>query len=66
MTDRIIDYSRFTTMESSEVARQVDPRRELRSSGDRSPDYYQKQQEREGGTWSGASMGGGTWAGRSR
>jgi len=69
MADKIIDYSRFTGTEGAEVVRQIDPRRELRSQADkeRVPDYYQRQQEREGRSeWSGGSMGGGTWAGRSR
>ena len=69
MTDRIIDYSRFTGAEGTEVIRQVDPRRELRSQAERerNPDYFQRAQEREGRSeWSGGSMGGGTWAGRGR
>ncbi len=69
MADKIIDYSRFTGAEGAEVVRQIDPRRELRSQADkeRVPDYYQRQQEREGRSeWSGGNMGGGTWAGRSR
>jgi len=68
MSERI-DYSRFTGADSGEVARQIDPRRELRSQADRErpPDYFERRQEREGRSeWSGAGMGGGTWAGRSR
>ena len=68
MAERI-DYSRFTGAESSEVVRQLDPRRELRSPADkeRTPDYFQRSQEREGRSeWSGGNMGGGTWAGRSK
>lgn len=69
MADRMIDYSRFTSAEGGEVVRQIDPRRELRSQGDRERtlDYFQRGQERDGRSeWSGASMGGGAWAGRSR
>jgi hypothetical protein len=69
MDDRI-DFSRFTGIaESEDVARHIDPRRELRSppEKERAPDYFQRGREREGNSeWSGGSMGGGTWAGRSR
>jgi len=64
-----IDFSRFTRAENEEVARQLDPRRELRRPDEleRSPDYFKRQQEREGNSnWSGGSMGGGAWAGRGR
>jgi hypothetical protein len=56
-----IDYSRFTSAESSEVVRQIDPRRELRVHTDRErvPDYYQQREGRM--EWSG-----GSWSGRSR
>ena len=69
MADKVIDFSRFTGAQNDEVARQNDPRREMRSPGDkeRSPDYFQRTQEREGRSeWSGGNMGGGIWAGRSR
>jgi hypothetical protein len=70
MTDRIIDYSRFTgAAESEDVSRQRLPERETRKQAEKeyAPDYFQKRQEREGRSeWSGGSMGGGTWAGRSR
>jgi hypothetical protein len=69
MADIRIDFSRFTAPESSEVARQIDPRREQKSQAARehAPDYFQRQQERDGNSsWSGGSMGGGTWAGRSK
>lgn len=68
--DTRIDYSRFTGgSQSEEVARHLDPRRELRNPAEkeRSPDYFQRSQEREGRSeWSGGNMGGGTWAGRSK
>jgi hypothetical protein len=68
--DARIDFSGFTgTGESEEVTRGLDPKRELRSPSDkeRTPDYFQRSQERDGhSTWSGGSMGGGTFAGRSR
>lgn len=68
---QLIDYSRFTgTAESSEVARQRDPRREAMSQTDkeRCPDSFQRAQERErsDSSWAGSSMGGGTYAGRMR
>lgn len=69
MSDRIIDFSRFTGVDAGEQVRAIDPRRERLSQADRErvPDYTQRQQEREGRSeWSGGSMGGGTWAGRSR
>jgi hypothetical protein len=62
-----IDFSRFTGNE--EEIRQVDPKRELRSPAEkeRTPDYYQRSQERDGHSeWSGGIMGGGMWAGRAR
>jgi hypothetical protein len=68
--DNQIDFSRFTgRTENEEVARQLDPMRELRTPVEKesSPDYFRRGQEREGKSeWSGGSMGGGTWAGRSR
>ena len=69
MAEKIIDFSRFTGVDASEAMRHIDPGRELRSQAvrERVPDYYQRQQEREGRSeWSGGSMGGGTWSGRSR
>jgi hypothetical protein len=69
MADRQIDFSQFTGVDSAERLRGVDARRERISQRDRErvPDYFQRQQEREGRSeWSGGSMGGGTWAGRSR
>lgn len=68
MADNRIDYSRFTGVESEE-SRAQSPARHLRPQPEkeRAPDYFQRQQEREGRSeWSGGSMGGGTWAGRSR
>ena len=67
--DKRIDYSQFTGVDAAEALRRVDPRREMLSQSvrERVPDYYQRQQEREGRSeWSGGSFGGGTWAGRSR
>lgn len=68
--DARIDYSRFTgNGESEEVTRHRDPKRELRSPAEkeRTPDFFQRGQERDGhSTWSGGSAGGGTWAGRAR
>lgn len=67
--DKRIDYSQFTGVDAAEALRRVDPRRETLSQSvrERVPDYFQRQQEREGRSeWSGSSMGGGTWAGRSR
>jgi hypothetical protein len=65
-----IDYSRFTGVaENQEVSRQKNPEQQLRPQAERerSPDYSQRTQEREGRSeWSGGNMGGGTWAGRSR
>ena len=72
MSDTVIDFSRYTgvrSAESDEVARQQDPRQQLRAQPEveRHPTYFQKAQECEGRSeWSGGSMGGGTWAGRSR
>jgi len=69
MADKNIDFSRFTGVDNAEELRRVDPRRERLSQADRErvPDYFQRQQEREGRSeWSGGSMGGGTWAGRTR
>ncbi len=69
MADRIIDFSQFTGVDAAERLRGIDPRRETLSQAvrERVPDYFQRQQEREGRSeWSGGNMGGGTWAGRSR
>ncbi len=69
MGDEGGDFSRFTGAHDGEVNRQLDPRRELRSPAEkeRTPDYFQRTQERDGHSeWSGGSGGGGTWAGRSR
>ncbi len=65
--DNRIEFSRFA--ESEDVSRAKHPQRETRpqSEKERAPDYYQRSQERDGGSsWSGGSGGGGTWAGRSR
>jgi hypothetical protein len=71
--DPKIDISKYLTearqAEREEVSRHMHPQRETRPQPEkeRSPDYFQRQQEREGRSeWSGGSMGGGTWAGRSR
>lgn len=68
--DSRIDYSRFTGgAENQEVSRQQNPQQQLRPQAERerSPDTFQRTQEREGRSeWSGGNMGGGTWAGRSR
>jgi len=69
MAEKIIDFSRFTGVDSAEALRHAEPRRERLSQADkeRVPDYFQRQQEREGRSeWSGGSMGGGTWAGRTK
>lgn len=69
MAEKIIDFSQFTGVDSAEMVRQLDPRRERipQAVRERVPDYFQRRQEKEGRSeWSGASMGGGTWAGRSR
>lgn len=69
MADKTIDFSQFTGVDAGERLRSVDPRRERVSQAvrERVPDYFQRQQEREGRSeWSGGSMGGGTWAGRTR
>lgn len=69
MAEKVIDFSRFTGVDSAEAVRQIDPRRERLSQTDkeRVPDYFQRQQEREGRSeWSGGNMGGGTWAGRTK
>jgi hypothetical protein len=63
------DFSRFTGVENSEVARQQRPVQNTRSQpeNEADPTYYQKSVEKEGRSeWSGASGGGGVWAGRSR
>ena len=63
--DARIDYSRFTgSKESGEAGQQLS---RSQAEIERSPTYFQKQQERDGRSeWSGGSMGGGSWAGRSR
>jgi hypothetical protein len=65
------DFSRFTGMsESSEVSRQLDPRREKASPAEKeqAPTYFErsKEIERSDSSWAGSSMGGGTWAGRTK
>jgi len=67
MNDVKIDFTRKP--ENSEVARQLEPRQQLRPQAEieRQPTAYQKEREKSGdSSWSGASGGGGTWAGRSR
>src|ERR1700723_1052762 len=63
MAEKTVDFSRFTrTAETSEVARQQEPRQQLRSQAEieRNPTSYQRQQEQEGkSNWSG-----GVWGGR--
>lgn len=54
-----IEFSRFA--DSDEVRRQNEPQRETRPQPEkeRHPDYFQKQQEKEGGrTWAGGWAGG--------
>lgn len=62
MSERI-DLSRFTGVaQNEEVARQNDPRRELRPPAEKEkPDYFQRDS-----SWAGSSMNGGNWSGRSR
>ena len=63
MAEKTIDFSRFTrAAESDDVARQQEPRQQLRSQADieRNPTYYQKRQEQENN----ASWSGGVWGGR--
>jgi len=72
--DTKIDIAKYllgsrAAAESQEVSRQIHPERGTRpqSEKERAPDYFQRQQERDGRSeWSGGSMGGGVWAGRSR
>jgi hypothetical protein len=60
--ERQINFSRFTrSAESDEVARQQEPRQQLRAQADieRSPTYFQKRQEQENkSNWSGGIWGG--------
>ncbi len=64
------DFSKYTRSSiEDEATRAQMPEAHLRPQAEkeRAPDYFQRQQEREGRSeWSGGSMGGGTWAGRSR
>ena len=61
--EKEIDFSRFTrAAENSEVARQQEPRQQLRPQAEieRNPTYFQKRQEQENkSNWSG-----GVWGGR--
>ena len=61
--EKEIDFSRFTrAAENSEVARQHEPRQQLRPQAEieRNPTYFQKRQEQENkSNWSG-----GVWGGR--
>jgi len=63
MAEKTVDFSRFTRgAESSEVARQQEPRQQLQSRAEieRNPTYYQVRQEQENkSNWSG-----GVWGGR--
>jgi|HubBroStandDraft_4_1064222.scaffolds.fasta_scaffold875766_2 hypothetical protein len=72
--DKVIDFSQYLNgtrerAETEEVSRQIHPQRDTRpqTEKERTPDAFQRQQERDGRSeWSGGNMGGGTWAGRSR
>jgi hypothetical protein len=63
MAENTVDFSRFTrAAETAEVARQQEPRQQLRSQAEieRNPTYYQIRQEQENkSNWSG-----GVWGGR--